>query len=461
MKEKFKNFKNYNEIKRYKEIQDYKYLGLKKDRKKLREKSQINDLHSKNETYSKGESSYSTLNNQKSMWGSKTYRTKNYSRLSSSNYSEIRYHINKDKKTSQKIKKRNTILKYLIEFNQSRREVKEKYFDIWYDKTYDYNYITQKIDEKFNNYDKKYKKNKECILSKNEGNERTLNNDSDYYDEYKENEFINYRNIYNKLNKDIIDNMNRSKNKNKRKDKGKVYYYNYSFNKELSKSKEKKLLFKQKKSKEKRNKLLNKKILFILNKYMIERKEKSQCFNKWLNSISSVNDYSSEEIFNDFDNKNQLYQYNKENSLHKKCKDKIKNNYEKTPEQNDISENNKINIYRIYNENKSNKSSINKFNEYFKINNNKFENKENTITKQIYYKEKEKKNNQYIKDNNLGIRHKKEKEQSYQIKKINSENEQNKKINEKSLKNMRNKNLILGNENFNPLYEKEKNTIII
>ena len=443
MNEKFKNFKNYNEIERYKEIQDYKYLGLKKDRKKLREKSQINDLHSKNETYSKGESSYSTLNNQKSMWGSKTYRTKNYSRLSSSNYSEIRYHINKDKKTSQKIKKRNTILKYLIEFNQSRREVKEKYFDIWYDKTYDYNYITQKIDEKFNNYDKKYKKNKECILSKNKGNERTLNNDSDYYDEYKENEFINYRNIYNKLNKDIIDNMNRSKNKNKRKDKGKVYYYNYSFNKELSKSKEKKLLFKQKKSKEKRNKLLNKKILFILNKYMIERKEKSQCFNKWLNSISSVNDYSSEEIFNDFDNKNQLYQYN----------------YEKTPEQNDISENNKINIYRIYNENKSNKSSINKFNEYFKINNNKFENKENTITKQIYYKEKEKKNNQYIKkikDNNLGIRHKKEKEQSYQIKKINSENEQNKKINEKSLKNMRNKNLILGNENFNPLYEKEK-----
>ena len=93
------------------------------------------------------------------MWGSKTYnsrpskesinkiKTKNKSLKTSDIFYSKK---NNEKKQIKHAKKLKRILKCLIEFKKSRREVEGKYFDIWYDKTY--TYYTSKTPQ----YSKKY-----------------------------------------------------------------------------------------------------------------------------------------------------------------------------------------------------------------------------------------------------------------------------------------------------------------
>ena len=88
--------------------------------------------------------------NQLSIWGSKALNSKKYiinkNKSNSINYSNIIDNdiIIKDKNQNNKIKQRNNILKFLIEFNKSRKEAEGKYFDIWLDKSY-YYYLALKI----------------------------------------------------------------------------------------------------------------------------------------------------------------------------------------------------------------------------------------------------------------------------------------------------------------------------
>ena len=124
--------------------------------------------------------------NKKSMWGSKAQNAKNSItnkiKSNSINYlntinNNIKKNITKEKKEIKKLRKRNNILKCLIEFKRSRREIYAEYFDIWFDKTYYYD-ITLEPDYKnsnknydnFYDYDKyeknekKYKLIQTCII---------------------------------------------------------------------------------------------------------------------------------------------------------------------------------------------------------------------------------------------------------------------------------------------------------
>ena len=129
------------------------------------EKSKKNK-HKKRESSSKEDDfdrySYTTKISQKSMWGSKTFATRNSiesNRLkptkNSKKLSDTTYFKSHDKKEIKHTKKLKRILKCLIQFNKSRRELYGKYFDIWYDKTFYY------YDDVFNkNSNKKSNKKK-------------------------------------------------------------------------------------------------------------------------------------------------------------------------------------------------------------------------------------------------------------------------------------------------------------
>ena len=79
--------------------------------------------------------------NQKSIWGSKALNSQKHinNKNNSINYSNI---IGNDiiikEKNQNKFKQRNNIIKCLIEFNKSRKEVEGIYFNLWLDKTYYY-----------------------------------------------------------------------------------------------------------------------------------------------------------------------------------------------------------------------------------------------------------------------------------------------------------------------------------
>ena len=352
--------------------------------------------------------------NQKSIWGSKALNSKKYiinkNKSNSINYSNIicNYIIKKDKNQNNTIKKRNNILKCLIELNKSRKEVEGKYFDIWLDKTY-YYYLTpednkRKTIKNYNNYDKSEKNDKKYkkTTKRNEISKNTRSNEKKYHNYYKDNSssfykenafisrskeknnnnYINnsrekYRNTsyYNDNYYNKYKNNSQEKGKLKEKRKYKIdihdlkrenYYDSDSFNEEYNKEKLKeKYNIRNYNKNEKSNKIFNKKLLYILTKYIIERKEKSQCFYKWLNNMSSIYIYNGEEAFNDIDGKNYL-EINKKNKKIDKSKsykiEKFYDDYEETPEINNEEENN---LY-IYNENRK----YNKINDYFKIKNN-------------------------------------------------------------------------------------------
>ena len=110
--------------------------------------------------------------NQKIIWGSKALNSEkhiiNKNKSISINYSNDI--IIKDKNQNNKIKQRNNILKCLIGFNKSRKEVMGKYFDIWLDKRYYYYLTTEdnkwKIRKNYNNFDKPEKNDKKLPKEK-------------------------------------------------------------------------------------------------------------------------------------------------------------------------------------------------------------------------------------------------------------------------------------------------------
>ena len=379
--------------------------------------------------------------NKKSMWGSKAQNAKNSItnkiKSNSINYlntinNNIKKNITKEKKENKRLRKRNTILKCLIEFKRSRREVYAEYFDIWFDKTYYYD-ITPEPDYKnsnknydnFYDYDKyeknekKYKKEIQLNDIPKKSKKKEKKYDTNYYtysnmyyiDEdfknpskgkyndnkrYSKDKYDNYKTLskdrYKSTSYFNLNNKNNNKYKNntkettksKKKEKEKYiddmndfnedyYYYSDSFNDEYKQDKIKiKEKTKQNKynknKKEKKNKTLNKKLLYLLTKYLIDRKEKAQCFYKWVNNLSSIYFYNGKEAFNDMDTKNQLKLYNNMNNDKNKNKniqyriEKYYDDYEETPQRETDEDNN---VY-IYNENKK----FNKINEYFKIKNN-------------------------------------------------------------------------------------------
>ena len=80
-----------------------------------------------------------------------------------------------------------------------------------------------------------------------------------------------------------------------------------------------------------------------MNKYLIEKKEVSQCFNKWLDVVDSVYVYNDEKLYKEEDNKayynnkdynkynNNKYQIKKNNEIDSYKIEKYYNNYEEIP----------------------------------------------------------------------------------------------------------------------------------
>ena len=154
----------------------------KKDKHKKRESSSREDDFDKY--------SYTTKISHKSMWGSKTFVTKKSiesNRLkpkkSNKKLSDTTYYTNQDKKEKKHTKKLKRILKCLIQFNKSRRELYGKYFDIWYDKTFYYydDVFNKNKNKKSNN--KKYESEREYNYNYNDYYD--YNDYNDYYDNKK------------------------------------------------------------------------------------------------------------------------------------------------------------------------------------------------------------------------------------------------------------------------------------
>ena len=325
------------------------------------------DKHKKRESSSREDEfdrySYTTKISQKSMWGSKTFVTKNSiesSRLkpkkNSKKLSDTTYYKSKDKKEIKHTKKLKRILKCLIQFNKSRRELYGKYFDIWYDKTFYYydDVFSKSSNKQFNNkkYDSKnqynynykdYDDNKKYNKkSKNKLNPNIIPNKEKKEKSSKSNYYITYSNLNNYYQDN---NSYKSQKKSKKKNSDKDYYNDYyntsSSNNKIKYYKEINYSSKRKKkekpsinddryysdsyyeeydkekmsSNKKKNKKFSKKLLYILNKYMIERKEKSQCFNKWIDFITSIYLYNGEGAYNDLGGKSQHKSYNDRNSI--------------------------------------------------------------------------------------------------------------------------------------------------
>ena len=374
----FKGYQSKNETKNKKDYYDYddeyKFYPQNQTKRTYSNEKSKKDLSKKRESSSREDDfdrySYTTKISQRSMWGSKIFNSrpskesiKQINTINNSKKdSDIFYSkMSNEKKKKKRAKKLKRILKCLIEFHKSRREVEGKYFDIWYDNTYTYYASKTSKDSKkymssskyyeyarenqnnyqYNNYGyddyKKSKKNKsktkELNVPKKEIKEKPDSNslkhyytysniddkekDSDYYS-YKENKYVsddkeyNYYNEYNEYNKsknkskNSIEKLNSSSRLQKKSKTLKdEKYYNDSYNDEYHK--EKLSLFNKSnlKKKEKKNKKFNKKLLYILNKYMIERKEKSQCFYKWIDFVTSIYLYNGVQAYNDFEGKSQ------------------------------------------------------------------------------------------------------------------------------------------------------------
>jgi len=437
-------YRGYNQTENNKKYYDYydddkyysKYIQknthsnekYKKDRHKKRESSSTQDDFDRY--------SYTTKVSHKSMWGSKTYVSKNSkesnnrlkTKKTTKKLSDTTYYQNKDKKEIKHTKKLKRILKCLIQFNKSRRELYGKYFDIWYDKTFYYydkdmynkksnnnKYESEnKYNYKYNDYDdyKNYDKNLKNkfdpnIVPKREKKERSTktnyyltysiindyDRDNGYYSQKKsknknvDNEYKEYYSNSNTSNNKVKYKKEVSSSSKKKKDDK---YYSDSYYEEYDR---KKVSPYKKKSKK-----FSRKLLYILNKYMIERKEKSQCFNKWIDFITSIYLYNGEGAYNDLGGKSQTKSYNDKTSItnndyEKSNKDydnynysKKKNNdkynqkdnyriekyyedYEETPDKRDSIEENTENHTYIYN-NQNKNYSTNEKNEIFMHENN-------------------------------------------------------------------------------------------
>ena len=362
------------------------------------------------EVKNKGFNDYNTIN-KRTVWGSKAFYQNGFTNKSNirNSYKE-QNNINlvsKEKKRNRKLRKLYTILKCLIEFNRSRREVEAKFFDIWFDKTYYYYDLVPMAKQKYidpNYYyldkyetgERKYKKkSKDKKNGKKEKREQyyisyNTNNSYNTYNSYNYTSFSYDKDINNSIhsrdaltkyknNKDYTKPKTKTKDREKEKERKNKKDIYYSDSKKEEFNQDNLMVFINKvQRKPKKDKRINKKLLYILNKYMIERKEKAICFNKWLNTISAVYIYDGEEAFNDLDKKSQsisddnsrdkerIYRSkrNKDNQLKSYKIEKFYDDYLDTP-----GENNEENEIYIYNEN-INKYNNDKLNEYFRLRNN-------------------------------------------------------------------------------------------
>jgi len=263
-----------------------------------------------------------------------------------------------------------------------------------------YNYKYNDYDD--NKYDKKLKnKFDPNIIPKREKKERST----------KANYYLTYS-IINDYDKDNGYYSQKKNSKSKKVDNEYKEYYSTTNNSKIKYKKEVNSSSKRKKDDKyysdsyyedyerekispykKKSKKFSRKLLYILNKYMIERKEKSQCFNKWIDFITSIYLYNGEGAYNDLGGKSQNKSYNDKTSItnndyEKSNKDydnynysKKKNNdkynqkdyyrvdkyfddYEETPDKRDSLEENTENHTYIYN-NQNKNYSTNEKNEIF------------------------------------------------------------------------------------------------
>ena len=325
---------------------------------------------------------------QKTIWGSKANQTNKFSyknRYYSEKYSETSFNSKIERKSMKKIRK---ILKCLIEFKKSRREIEGKYFDIWYDKTfndYDSSYRDDyKKKKNYNSKKHKYESKEKKLYKKIDSfkkNENSKNKGKNNLKRKKSDKEEFFDNDTNSSNKDIYyltfndmkyhHNKNKSKNNlfvNNDKEYSKSRKVNFKnsndyFSDEFGNEKKSKFNHNSK-SKGKKKKVFNKKLLFILNKYLIEKKEVSQCFNKWLDVVDSVYVYNDEKLYKEEDNKayynnkdynkynNNKYQIKKNNEIDSYKIEKYYNNYEEIPKKANSREKRAIknnNLY-VYNE---------------------------------------------------------------------------------------------------------------
>ena len=365
---------------------------------------------------------------QKSIWGSTAYNNnKNY--YKNKNYTE-KYSNNSYllKKENKKMKIIKSILKCLIEFKKSRREVKAKYFDIWYDETfyydtkckYDNKYIDSfnsnkknyenKIIKKYNKYDSFKINDNNKVQKSNYTTRRKSDKNEDYYAYSRINNKDNYYFTFNDIKYESLGsdyNNNNTKNNNfyskpKKNNKKRISddYYKSPYNTECGYRK----LCRIKKNKSKGKIIFNERLLYILNKYLIEKKEKSQCFNKWLDYVDSLYFYNDKKELDYKENKlnyNNKYLDKYKNKYQiKKDNDKIElssykvekyyKDYEDTPKRNDMDgiDDQEDDLYNNNEKDDYNIDKIDKFNykNYLKISNNKKNRNEQNDIFKIKYK---------------------------------------------------------------------------
>ena len=224
-----KIYKDYKQTENDKDYYDYynddKYYSKYYQKATNTNEKSKKDKHKKRESSSKEDDfdkySYTTKISHRSMWGSKTFVTKNSiesNRLKPTKnikkLSDTTYYKNQDKKEIKHTKKLKRILKCLIQFNKSRRELYGKYFDIWYDKTFYY------YDDVFNKNSNKKSDNKK-YESENKYNYNDYYDYNDYND-YNDNKKYDKKSK-NKFNPNII-----PKREIKEKSSKTNYYLTYS-----------------------------------------------------------------------------------------------------------------------------------------------------------------------------------------------------------------------------------------
>ena len=417
------NHKIYRGIKQtenYKDYYDYydddKYYSKYYQKSANSNEKYKKDKHLKRESSSREDDfdrySYTTKVSHKSMWGSKTFVTKNSLESNklrptkkSKKLSDTTYFKNQDKKEIKHTKKLKRILKCLIQFNKSRRELYGKYFDIWYDKTfYYYDVVFDKNANKKSNNKKYESENKYNYKYNDYYNYNDINyyKGSKKYDKKAKNKFssnivpkneikdksskTNYYMTYSNINNYYQDNSSykSQKKSNKKKNLDKDYYNDYypssNSNNKVKYYKEINYSTKRKKevkpslnddryysdsyyeeydkekvsSNKKKNKKFSKKLLYILNKYLIERKEKSYCFNKWIDFITSIYLYNGEGAYNDLGGKSQHKSNYDKNSI------TYYDNYEYSAKKNNDKSNQKdeYKYYEDYDETQDKKDSL-------------------------------------------------------------------------------------------------------
>ena len=227
-----------------------------------------------------------------------------YEKNKKKTYNIIKEYYNKTNYSKEKIIRILSNLKCLIELGHNKKKSKEKFFDLWYDSMLykKNNYYNKKESEDYLYYSDKDGKKKSSSKTYQKNKESKL-----YYgnDNYKIKKTLTVGN--GKLKQiakryEIYDSNNNS-------DDSSSYNNNYS-NKNFINKKRNSYnnndIFNNKKTLNK--KIKNPKLLYILKKYIFDKRYLFVYFNKWIEYISGIYVYDGEEAYNDFEqNKNNHY----------------------------------------------------------------------------------------------------------------------------------------------------------